>query len=115
MRESLWLAISSKLDDICWIGQGEDLLPNTLCLYAKDTNADDLVIAMDMEGVSISSGAACSSGKPDPSHVLLAMGLSEKEARSTVRFSLGSDVDCSDIEKAAAVYVKAVQRMRDSR
>lgn len=62
-------------------------LPNTLSVRLPGVRADDLVIALDLEGIAASSGAACSSGKQLPSHVLMALGLSEDAARQTVRFS----------------------------
>lgn len=63
-------------------------LPNTLSIYIPGVPADDLVVALDLQGFLISSGAACASGKPEPSATLMAMGFSEARARSTVRVSL---------------------------
>jgi cysteine desulfurase len=73
-----------------------------------------MVIALDLAGFAVSSGAACSSGSIEPSHVLLAMGLSEEEARSSVRFSLGAgnSIDQVDalIDAVAAIAAKSRRR-----
>lgn len=86
-------------------------LPNTLSLHVPGILADDLVVALDLEGVLISSGAACASGKPLPSHVLIAMGQSEKEARQTIRISLGPDLLSTEVEFAAGRIVTCINRM----
>jgi cysteine desulfurase len=67
---------------------------------------------MDLEGILISSGAACSSGKPEPSHVLLAMGYDEDHVRATIRVSFRADSEESDVKRLVASLVKAVSRMR---
>jgi cysteine desulfurase len=71
-----------------------------------------LVISMDMAGVAASTGAACSAGSPEPSHVLLAMGLDEDEARASVRFSFGRGVTEDQADRAASIVVEQVRRMR---
>jgi cysteine desulfurase len=87
-------------------------LPNTSSVFIPGVRADDLVVAMDLEGVLISSGAACSSGKPEPSHVLLAMGQGEERVRSTVRVSFRADHPSGMGERVAEVLSRAVARMR---
>jgi cysteine desulfurase len=66
------------------------LVPNTVSIRFAGVRADDLVIACDLQGIWISGGAACSSGKPSPSTVLLALGHTEEFARETVRISFAS-------------------------
>jgi cysteine desulfurase len=87
-------------------------LPNTSNIYIGGVRADDLVVAMDLEGILISSGSACSSGKPEPSHVLLAMGYDEEHVRATIRVSFRADSEESDIRRLVESLVKAVSRMR---
>jgi cysteine desulfurase len=70
-------------------GEGADRLPQTLCIGLNGITAETLVIALDLEGVSVSSGSACSSGKVAPSHVLAAMGVPPPLAKSAIRISLG--------------------------
>ncbi len=74
-------------------------LPNTICLAVPGVDGEMLVMALDREGIAVSSGSSCSSGSTDPSHVLLAMGISPEQARCAVRISLGegnsrADIDC---------------------
>jgi len=70
-------------------GPVEPRLPNTLSMSLPGMRGESVVLAMDQKGVSLSSGSACRAGSPEPSHALLAMGLSEAEAHCSVRFSLG--------------------------
>lgn len=74
--------------------------------------ADMLLIALDLEGVFASAGSACTAGSVEPSHVLVAMGLSDMEVRSSVRFSFSPFVRDQDIDKAAAVVCNTVKRLR---
>ncbi len=87
-------------------------LPNTSSVYIEGVRADDLVVAMDLEGILISSGAACSSGKPEPSHVLMAMGYEEGHVRSTVRVSMRADCTESDVSRLVEALATSVARMR---
>ena len=70
-------------------GPRENRLPNTLNVTLPDLRGESVVLAMDQKGVALSSGSACRAGSPDPSHALLAMGLSEADAHCALRFSLG--------------------------
>lgn len=87
-------------------------LTNTLSVRFPGVPADDLVVALDLAGVLASSGAACASGKPEPSHVLLAMGLSDNEARETVRFSTHDRHAPGEIERAVRTIADCVTRAR---
>jgi cysteine desulfurase len=86
---------------------------NTTNLTFASAGGEALVIALDLQGIACSTGAACSSGVVEPSHVLLAIGLSPDEARSSVRFSLGSPTTEEDIEQAIAVMPAVVERLRE--
>jgi len=70
-------------------GDPESRVPNTSNIRFEGVEGEAMVIALDLRGYAVSSGSACSSGAVEPSHVLLAMGLTPEEARSSVRFSLG--------------------------
>jgi cysteine desulfurase len=74
--------------------------------------AEDLLLLLDAAGIDCATGAACSAGVAEPSHVLLAMGLAEAEARSSLRFSLGHSSSAADIEALAAALPEAVRRAR---
>lgn len=88
------------------------ILPNTLSVTVPGVIADDLVVSADLHGLLISAGAACASGKPEPSHVLLAAGLSEREAMATVRISFRSDISEEDVERGGAILASCIKRMR---
>jgi cysteine desulfurase len=74
--------------------------------------AEALLVALDREGVCAAAGSSCASGAAEPSHVLVAMGLSRDDARAAVRFSLGSTSTDSDVERALDVVPRAVEQLR---
>ena len=86
-------------------------LPNTSSVYIPGVRADDLIVAMDLEHILISSGAACTSGKPEPSHVLQAMGQDEERTRSTIRVSFRSDLTVDGVSRVVEALTQAVHRM----
>lgn len=87
-------------------------LPNTTSLYVPGVNAADLVVALDLQGVLTSTGAACSSGKRDPSHVLLAMGQGKERASSTIRISVRADITEADVQRVINVLTECIGRLR---
>lgn len=89
-------------------------LPNTLSVRLHGVKADDAVVALDLQGIAVSSGSACASGRPAPSHVLLAYGLSESAARETLRVSLPLNCDELQYRNASAVLVACLERMLES-
>jgi cysteine desulfurase len=88
-------------------------VPNTSNMIFPGIDAEALVIALDLQGIACSAGAACSSGAADPSHVLAAIGLSQTEARASVRLSLGRNNTDDDISQALEIIPAAVQRQRE--
>ena len=91
----------------------ENRLPNNANILFKGISSADLLIMLDMEGIAVSAGSACSakSASPEPSHVLRAIGLSEKDAKSSIRFSFGRQTTKEDIDRALEVLVKLVKRL----
>jgi cysteine desulfurase NifS len=90
-------------------------LPNTLNLTLPGLRGESIVLAMDQHGVSLSSGSACKSGSPEPTHVLIAMGRSQEEAHCSVRFSLShytTEKDIEDTAKALARVLEAKSMVR---
>jgi cysteine desulfurase len=83
---------------------GVERLPQTLCFAIAGVPAETLLIALDLQGVSVSSGSACSSGKVAPSHVLAAMGISPELARCAIRVSLGWDSAENDLDSFASAW-----------
>lgn len=95
-------------------GAGAPRLPGTSSLTFEGCDAEALLMAMDLEGLCASAGSACHSGSTKPSGVLLALGLSEAEARSTIRFSLGWTTTAEEIETALRIVPPLVERVRRS-
>jgi cysteine desulfurase len=86
--------------------------PNTTNLLFPGVEGEALLIALDLKGLAVSTGAACSSGAVEPSHVLTAIGLPPEDARASLRFSLGRHTTESDIEFALSVVPAAVAQLR---
>jgi cysteine desulfurase len=93
-------------------GAGAARLPGTSSLVFEGCDAEALLIAMDLEGICASAGSACHSGSTRPSGVLVSMGLSDADARATIRFSLGWSSTDADVEGALAVVPALVERVR---
>ncbi|MGH9692306.1 MAG: cysteine desulfurase NifS [Candidatus Acidiferrales bacterium] len=87
-------------------------VPNTANLMFGAAGGEALVIALDLQGIECSTGAACSAGAVEPSHVLTAIGLSDDDARSCLRFSLGRPTTPVEIDRAIAVIPGVVERLR---
>jgi cysteine desulfurase len=94
-------------------GEPAPRVPNTTNIYFDGIKGEALVIALDLKGLAVSTGAACSSGAIEPSHVLLAMGLSRDRAKASIRFSLGRQNGLEDIEFALATVPETVSRLRE--
>ena len=94
-------------------GQGAARVPNTTNLYFDFIEGEPLVIALDLKGLAVSTGAACSSGAIEPSHVLTAMGLPRDRARSSLRFSLGKQNTVEDVDFALGLIPATVARLRE--
>ncbi len=80
------------------LSAGVERLPNTSCIAVPGVKAETLVIGLDLAGIAVSSGSACSSGKVEASHVLSAMGVAEELAQGAIRVSLGFATKRDDIE-----------------
>jgi cysteine desulfurase len=96
-------------------GSAEHALPNTLNVELEGVAGDELVQALDLDGVAASSGAACASGSVSPSHVLLAMGRTPEQARASLRFSVGLGNDEAQVDAAAERVRALVARAREVR
>jgi cysteine desulfurase len=93
-------------------GAGTARTPNTSNLYFDHVEAEALVIALDLKGLSVSGGSACQSGATEPSHVLTAMGLSPARARASIRFSLSRLTTREEVNAALKIIPEAVERLR---
>lgn len=112
VRDAFEKTVQAKLPGCVCNGAGLQRLPNTSSVFIPGARADDLVVALDLKGILVSAGAACSSGKPQPSHVLTAMGQDEERVRQTVRFSFRADQSEALGVQVAEVVSDVVARMR---
>jgi cysteine desulfurase len=93
-------------------GDGAARVPNTTNIYFDGIEGEALVIALDLKGLAVSTGAACSSGAIEPSHVLTAMGLRIDRAKASIRFSFGKQNSAEDVDFALRVIPETVARLR---
>jgi cysteine desulfurase len=98
-RDYLERSLARLTPEVVVIGQSVERLPNTTCVAWPGKLAETLVIKLDLAGIAVSAGAACSSGKVGPSHVLAAMDLASDMARSAVRISIGPSTSARDIRR----------------
>jgi cysteine desulfurase len=94
-------------------GEGASRVPNTTNIYVDHIEGEALVIALDLKGLAVSSGAACSSGAIEPSHVLLAMGVPNHRARGSIRISLGKQTTQEEVDIAVHLIPETVARLRE--
>ena len=94
-------------------GTGTRRVPNTTNIYFDHIEGEAMVIALDLKGLAVSTGAACSSGALEPSHVLVAMGISADRARASIRFSLGKQNTPQEIEFALGLVPTTIARLRE--
>jgi cysteine desulfurase len=113
MRDRLEQGILAAVEETSVNGSGAPRVPNTSNIRFDHIEGESLVIALDLKGLAVSTGAACSSGAIEPSHVLIAMGLSKDQARSSIRFSLGKQTTDEDIDFALSLVPESVARLRE--
>jgi cysteine desulfurase len=113
MRDRLEQGILAHVDEAGVNGQGAPRVPNTTNIHFNHIEGESLVIALDLKGLAVSTGAACSSGAIEPSHVLMAMGLRPEQARASIRVSLGKQTTESDIDVALALVPETVALLRE--
>lgn len=104
-----------EIDDIHVITPARDVLPNIVSITFNDAsrlNGEGVIVGMDLEGIAVSNGAACTSGSIQPSHVLSAMGLPDAQAKVAVRFSLSRYTTEEEIDAAGDALKKVLERMR---
>jgi cysteine desulfurase len=115
LRDRLTLAVRTVAADAAIFGETAPRLTNTVCFAVPGFEAATLMIALDLAGVAVSSGSACSSGKVTPSHVLAAMGVTAELARGAIRLSLGWGSSEADVDGFARAFESVIARMRASR
>ena len=112
LRDKLEAAIFAAVPDAKVNGGPGERLPGILNIRFPNTESDSLLLLFDSEGIACSTGSACSAGVQQASHVLISMGLSEREARSSLRFSLGLENTESDIDYLNTCLKRVIERAR---
>jgi cysteine desulfurase len=113
MRDRLQQGILALVSDASVNGDGAARVPNTANIRFDHVDGEAMVIALDLRGVAVATGAACSSGAIEASHVLVAMGLRPDQARGSIRLSLGKQTTDEDIDIALALVPETVARLRE--
>ncbi|MBN2320544.1 MAG: cysteine desulfurase [Acidobacteria bacterium] len=93
-------------------GTGAPRIPNTTNISFDSVDGESIVLGLDLHGICVSTGSACSTGEPEPSHVLVAMGLSPKEAQGSIRISLGRDTGEAEMDTALEALSDTIKRLR---
>ncbi len=112
LREKFESAVGEKIDDIILNGNPENRLPNISNISFRFIEGEGLLINLDMQGIAVSTGSACSSGSLEPSPVIRALGRNDELARGAIRFSFGAENSLEDVEYVLEVLPKAVENLR---
>ncbi len=104
--------LDAHIDRLHYNGHPEYCVPGTLNVSFEAVEGESLILRLDMEGVCVSTGSACTSGSMEPSHVLAALGLPPRLAQGTVRFSLGRNTTAEEIDTVIAKLPKVIKQMR---
>jgi len=113
LRDRLQQGILAQVEEAGVNGEGAPRIPNTSNIYFDHVEGESMVISLDLKGLAVSAGAACSSGAIEPSHVLIAMGLPAARARASIRLSLGRQNTAEDVDIALALVPETVARLRE--
>ena len=112
LRDSMEARLKSAIGDIHVNAEGAPRLPNTSNIMVDYAEGEGLVIALDLKGIAVSTGSACSSGSMEPSHVLTAIGKTPDEGFGSLRISLGALTSASDIDRLVETLPGIVDRLR---
>ncbi|XGC82424.1 cysteine desulfurase family protein [Bdellovibrio bacteriovorus] len=115
LRDHMEKRILSEISEVTITAGESARLPNTSSLVLKGVDGETMLMALDIKGYAVSTGAACSSGNPEPSPVLLAMGLSRAEAQNSLRVSLGWDTTLEQVDGFIENLKTVVDRLRSLR
>lgn len=112
LRNHFEARVQKEISDVTFNSTKGLRLPNTSSLILKDVDGETLLMSLDLKGFAVSTGAACSSGNPEPSPVLLALGLSREEAQSSLRMSLGWNTTLEEVDNFVDALKAVVSRLR---
>lgn len=111
LEDDLWYKLKKRIEGVRLNGHPEKKLPGTLNLCFAGISGESLLMNLDLEGIAVSAGSACSAGAFEPSHVLLALGLSEEQAASSIRISLGRGNTKQELDTLVETLSKIVARL----
>jgi len=112
LRDKLIKGLSEKIDHVHLNGHPTRRLPNNVCVSIDFVEGESMLLNLDLEGICASTGSACSSASLEPSHVLLALGLSPEQAHGSLRFTLGRENSEADVERVLEVLPGIVAKLR---
>ena len=112
LRDYLYKGITSNIEDVRLNGHPEKRLPNTLNISFTYLEGESIILNLDMEGIAVSTGSACTSGTLEPSHVLTAMGVDAVNTQGSVRFSLGRYNTKEDMDYVIETLPPIIKRLR---
>ena len=112
LRDRILEGVRARVPGAVLTGHPTERLPNNASFCFPGTQGEALIVALDLEGFSVSSGSACTSGKTEPSHVLLAIGLEREVAQGSLRVTVGRDTTESDVDAFLAALPPIVERIR---
>ncbi|HMS40970.1 MAG TPA: cysteine desulfurase NifS [Pyrinomonadaceae bacterium] len=112
LRDKFENEIGEKIDDFIFNGERENRLPNISNISFRQIEGEGLLINLDMQGIAVSTGSACSSGSLEPSPVIRALGRNDELARGAIRFSFGKENSAEDVAYLLEVLPKAVENLR---
>ncbi len=113
LREALIAGIPARIKDVKLNGDPVKRLPNNVNFSFTGIEGESIILLMDMNGICVSSGSACTSGSLDPSHVLMALGMKHEQAHGSLRMTLGKDNTMEQIKKVLDTLPGIVQRLRE--
>lgn len=113
LRDALIAGVESRIKDVRLNGDRIKRLPNNVNFSFEGVEGESMILLMDMNGICVSSGSACTSGSLDPSHVLMALGLRHEQAHGSLRMTLGKDNTEAHIDKVLDILPGIVQRLRE--
>ena len=112
LTETFYRKLVESIPDVVLHGDSDRRIPNILSLSFKGVEGESVILSLDMKGVAVASGSACTSGALEPSHVLSAMRIPPEVAQGAVRFSFGRDNTMEDVEYVLSLLPEIVQRLR---
>jgi cysteine desulfurase len=113
LRDRLWAGLSGSIEAIYLNGDPVHRLPNNLNVRLDGIEGESMILMLDMEGICVSSGSACTTGSLEPSHVLLGLGIPQESAHGSLRVTLGRSTTAEHIDKFIEVFPPIVARLRE--